>query len=574
MNTATQGVPVAEKKVYVAFQGGGARGVAHIGALRALEASLVELDDALQQRTKPVICGLAGTSAGSIVAALVACGYKADNLLDRNHGDHLLKNVRGGRLTSLADLFTKKGWLKIKMAILFISVAKFLFSIHKIIWISFALLILAFVSALGFAWFFWARDSNPLIAKTIVDMGVVGIPAISAVVAVSLYAIWNYLKPGLAPLHEVRDVLNEAFNKGFQAATSKGTALTFEDLERANALPLRIIATNLTTKRIQVFSASTTPNVSIADAVCASISLPYIFEPYEVEISGVTQKFADGGALSNLPLWTFDEERARDAECWTIGFSLEGKIDSKMDSHWAGAIIDAVVSGPPEIHARGIANLMMVPLRTSLNLLDFDRSLEDFGNEVARIASECGASLDDNIDAWRVNEFLRMVSAGLLKGLNSELTSAGLIERFDLKIAIASKLIFDSRTTMFHGGHTLYEAAQRTFTGLAGKWPTVYLSSDKLRLSKEQKWWLPSSQWAIAFPLAKDVELNSGPVVIIESADLTEADICAITREEKVQRALAALLDSTQNAWGLVGIEAVLTERVNGKLINGHQSGS
>ncbi|UOV05958.1 patatin-like phospholipase family protein [Pseudoxanthomonas mexicana] len=571
MNTAAHGVAVGEKKVYVAFQGGGARGVAHIGALRALEASLIELDDALQQRTKPIICGLAGTSAGSIIAALVACGYKADNLLDRNHNDHLLKNVRSGHLTSLSHLFTKKGWFRIKTALLFIAISKFLFSISRRIYIFIGLLILASVSALGFAWFYWARDSSPLISKTIVDIGVVGIPIVSLVAAALLYLIWNQLKPGLAPLHEVRDVLNEAFRNGLRSAAPADKDLTFEDLERANALPLRIIATNLTTKRIQVFSAATTPDVSIADAVCASISLPYIFEPYVVEISGAKQKFADGGALSNLPLWTFDEERARDAECWTIGFSLEGKIDSTIDSHWAGAIVDAVVSGPPEIHARGIANLMMIPLRTSLNLLDFDKSLEDFGKEVSRIAAECRESLDDNIDAWRVNEFLRIASSNLLGELNSALTAAGLQGRFDLKIAIASKLNVDYRTTEFHGGHALYERAQRTFTGLAGRWPAVHLSSDKLRLSKEQKWWLPSSQWAIAIPFKKNAELNAGPVVIIESSDLTEADICAITKEQSVPNAFAILIEGTQDAWEAVGINAVLTERVKGKLINGNR---
>ncbi len=53
----------------VALSGGGARGFAHIGALRALE----------ERGIKPDI--LAGTSAGSIVAALYADGYTPHHIL-------------------------------------------------------------------------------------------------------------------------------------------------------------------------------------------------------------------------------------------------------------------------------------------------------------------------------------------------------------------------------------------------------------------------------------------------------------------------------------------------------------
>jgi NTE family protein len=52
--------PSARKKVFLVFEGGGAKGIVHVGALRALEKRGVE------------IAGVAGTSAGAIVASLVA----------------------------------------------------------------------------------------------------------------------------------------------------------------------------------------------------------------------------------------------------------------------------------------------------------------------------------------------------------------------------------------------------------------------------------------------------------------------------------------------------------------------
>jgi predicted acylesterase/phospholipase RssA len=55
---------------YGIFQGGGAKGYAHVGALKAAEERDIRFTR------------LAGTSAGAIVASLVAAGYSADELLD------------------------------------------------------------------------------------------------------------------------------------------------------------------------------------------------------------------------------------------------------------------------------------------------------------------------------------------------------------------------------------------------------------------------------------------------------------------------------------------------------------
>lgn len=56
-------------EVYVIFEGGGAKGLAHVGALAAAEARGIEFK------------GVAGAS-GAIVAALVACGYTAGDMFD------------------------------------------------------------------------------------------------------------------------------------------------------------------------------------------------------------------------------------------------------------------------------------------------------------------------------------------------------------------------------------------------------------------------------------------------------------------------------------------------------------
>ncbi|KGX90127.1 patatin-like phospholipase family protein [Pontibacillus marinus] len=52
------------------FEGGGVRGIAHVGAVQAIEEHGYEWNR------------LAGTSSGSIVAALLACGYSGSELLE------------------------------------------------------------------------------------------------------------------------------------------------------------------------------------------------------------------------------------------------------------------------------------------------------------------------------------------------------------------------------------------------------------------------------------------------------------------------------------------------------------
>ncbi len=82
-------------KLGVAFSGGGVKGAAHIGVLKALRENNIKID------------AVAGTSAGSIVATLYALGYTPDEMiklfryfakgmLKANPGD-VVTNVRNGK---------------------------------------------------------------------------------------------------------------------------------------------------------------------------------------------------------------------------------------------------------------------------------------------------------------------------------------------------------------------------------------------------------------------------------------------------------------------------------------------
>src|SRR5690348_14802711 len=55
-------------KIGVTLSGGGAKGLAHIGILKAIDSAGLKVDY------------VTGTSMGSIIGALYACGYSADTI--------------------------------------------------------------------------------------------------------------------------------------------------------------------------------------------------------------------------------------------------------------------------------------------------------------------------------------------------------------------------------------------------------------------------------------------------------------------------------------------------------------
>lgn len=91
-------------KLGVAFSGGGVKGAAHIGVLKALRENNIKID------------AVAGTSAGSIVATLYALGYTEDEMiklfryfakgmLKANPGD-VVTNVKNGKGLRLDGAFS------------------------------------------------------------------------------------------------------------------------------------------------------------------------------------------------------------------------------------------------------------------------------------------------------------------------------------------------------------------------------------------------------------------------------------------------------------------------------------
>ena len=85
---------------------------------------------------------------------------------------------------------------------------------------------------------------------------------------------------------------------------------TFKDCYEKFGKSLRVVATDLNEAKSKTYCPKLSPNYKIADAVRASMSYPYYFQPF---ICPETNHYlADGGVISNYPLFVLPkEEHAR-----------------------------------------------------------------------------------------------------------------------------------------------------------------------------------------------------------------------------------------------------------------------
>lgn len=96
---------------------------------------------------------------------------------------------------------------------------------------------------------------------------------------------------------------------------------TFQDLHNAGFLDLHVFATDLNTQGLKEFSLATTPNVSVAEACRASMSIPLFFKAWTFSNNiPDNHVYVDGGTIYNYPITTFDTGDLPNFQ--TLGFYL------------------------------------------------------------------------------------------------------------------------------------------------------------------------------------------------------------------------------------------------------------
>lgn len=386
------------KRVFIAFEGGGAKGIQHVGALRALEKPEPDIPDKLGQ-PRISIEGVSGTSAGAIVAALVAAGYRSSDMVDAEGGSPLLRRVC---LSTATDLFGASEW-------------RALFIIRGLF------------SNLGAV--------APLLASVIIGWGIsfwasttAGFVVTGLIVAAGWISARRAIR-GIISLSPLIKNLNRVLHQKLSESRSPGDP-PIEDIVRFKHFtktPLRIVTTNVDRQRLALFSEKTTPEAPVAEVVAASIALPFVFRPVWMRTTRdlIDQdesepiehdRHCDGGLVSNLPAWVFDEECEIDPDILTLAFEIEdstrrietlespdGKpikrlvpIEHKRGLPYLVRLMRSAVFGGGALSKRTRTSLESISLGTEkIDILDFDATRADVLQTVKDAAKRAAIRLDE-----------------------------------------------------------------------------------------------------------------------------------------------------------------------------------
>lgn len=328
--------------VYAIFEGGGAKGLAHIAGVAAAEKSDLEF------------VGVAGASAGALIAALVAVGYRANELFDPDDPGHNILAENG--LTPLSLVGEEK-------------------------WAAFAKAGAEAERALGAALrlgALWARLLAPEAAQVAEEIR---------------------RDDGFFSTDKIRHWLNVLLWRKLmeyrgRATKSEPQPVTFKDMDPEaveNCCSLKIIVTDLTNRRPVVFDNSDRfKNVVVAEAVAASISIPFVFKPARIPSykRQPNALYADGGMVSNSPIWVFGEEKRNlerkqfpNTRIPILSFTLADPADaagSKLESSlgYFQAVAKSAVFGGQEVAARFVDSVLSVPMPIAIKTTEFDFSQE------------------------------------------------------------------------------------------------------------------------------------------------------------------------------------------------------
>jgi NTE family protein len=321
---------------FAIFEGGGAKGLAHVGALKAAEETGLRF------------VGLAGASAGAIVAALAAAGFRADDIY----------NPQPGTRSLFADL----DWIALLGAD---------------------------------EW----RQFQSFVAEAAGIPPATGTPGLgTALRARKFFKRWAAqigtaaARRGFFSTERFEAWLNDALLRRLGGPRRR---ITFDDLNAApGTTTLKLVSVDIASQELLTYSLLDSPDMPVARAVAASISIPFFFAPTQVE----GRAMVDGGLMSNFPAWLFESERASYPPFLrTYGFTLaeddrlgqaDGTLRVLLD--YAGAVIRTGIFGGQSLLNQSVELFQAVPIRSGVGVLAFDldaagrTALYNQGRESAR----------------------------------------------------------------------------------------------------------------------------------------------------------------------------------------------
>lgn len=320
------------------FEGGGVKGIGLVGALKVME------DNGYTWRN------VAGTSAGAIVASLIAAGYTAEEL------KHIVQNI------DYKALISENGKHKFSVSNVFNLIFKK--GMHK------GNYIVDFLDG-----WFSAKFKGKLGKKEKLKFGDLTIPGEKGILLNNPKYKRKY------KLHIIA------------ADISRGKVLILpEDIEDYGMNP---------------------DDLEVSLAVRMSISLPYFFQPILLENSILKEKsvIVDGGILSNYPVWIFDVNGV--PRYPTIGFKLSGSNEVRKHKitnvfNFSKAILETMLEAKDDIHISEMNYLRTIKIDTQdVKTTDFNISKEETENLYKSGESSAKDFLKDTGDNFRKHIQLR-----------------------------------------------------------------------------------------------------------------------------------------------------------------------
>lgn len=347
---------------YLALEGGGAKGIAFIGALAALEALDIRL---ISGSPRGSVCGVSGASAGSMTAFMYAMRYTPFQLIDiqlapgaftRFFESPQINSIRAVNSQGYAEGHAMVRFVGTSRTPIFVgdeakekrilALRRFPFPVNRPPNVLARPLITGFSESLLNLVLDKVRD----VPKTHPELA----PLIKAVTRSSdtflSYCYSLLFDLGLFTGVEVRRFLREQLALAPYRSRSSGSVSGLRGLDLrsiaaldrldvgefaiSTGVAVAFAATNLTTGHGTYFRAAPnnvspndTPRFPVLDAVAISSAYPFAFKPYAVygrpEENIKNGYWLDGGVQNNFPLHAFDSSADTPLAPGMLGIRLE-----------------------------------------------------------------------------------------------------------------------------------------------------------------------------------------------------------------------------------------------------------
>jgi NTE family protein len=152
---------------------------------------------------------------------------------------------------------------------------------------------------------------------------------------------------------------------------------SFAALANAGCPMLKVVASNISTGRAVVFSAGDTPAMSVVDAIRASASYPFVYEP----VRGVDDhRLVDGGLASNLPCFLFAKEHLA-TRYPVFAFDLVAAAGRKSQGYglveFGRDLLETALEASDSLFVEHITGVHYVQIPIPPNIEAFSRTLDD-----------------------------------------------------------------------------------------------------------------------------------------------------------------------------------------------------